>query len=228
VCVYVYIHIHIHTYIYIYICRCVYVYTYIYMYMFIIIYTHTYILSVCPLTGGDMTHIFCLAHSCAWHDSFMYVTCLIYVCDVTHSCTWHDSFMYVPRRMCHDSFIHVTSSMHRGERCWKPAKKSFMWAMTPSHVTRLIHICAATDSYIFPHDSFIYVPWLPHTSQGEEVLISYRKEMNNRIYQVQFLKSPLAAQFLIKVTTQLTFEKCYKAVRRREIFCKSQLHTHFL
>ena len=32
-----------------------------------------------------------MTHSCAWHESFVCVTWLIGVCDMTHSCVWHDA-----------------------------------------------------------------------------------------------------------------------------------------
>ena len=42
-----------------------------------------------------LIHVCDLTNSCVWHESFMYVTWIIHVCDVTHSCMWHDSFIYV-------------------------------------------------------------------------------------------------------------------------------------
>ena len=32
------------------------------------------------------------SHSYMWHDSFIYLTCLIRIHDMTHSYVWHDSF----------------------------------------------------------------------------------------------------------------------------------------
>ena len=40
------------------------------------------------------------AFVCVWRDSFMCVTWLIHVCDVTHSCVWRDSFMCVTYLSC--------------------------------------------------------------------------------------------------------------------------------
>jgi len=57
-----------------------------------------------------------------WLDSFMCVTWLIHVCDMTYSSVWHDSFMCVTWliHMCdmtysyekHDSFTCVPCSVH--------------------------------------------------------------------------------------------------------------------
>ena len=57
---------------------------------------------------------------CGSRDSFICVTWLIHVCDMTHSCVWHDSFICVWvshtsfRRRCvwRDSFICVTWLIH--------------------------------------------------------------------------------------------------------------------
>ena len=65
-----------------------------------------------------------------WHDSFICVTRLIHMCDMTHSYVWH---------MWHDSFNSVTSLM-----------QSSWW---------LIHMFDTSHSYVW-HDSFICVTWL--------------------------------------------------------------------
>jgi len=36
-----------------------------------------------------------MTHSYVWHDSFIYMTLLIYTCDMTHSYVWHDAFTRV-------------------------------------------------------------------------------------------------------------------------------------
>ena len=38
-----------------------------------------------------------MAHSYVRHDSFICVTCLIHMCDMTYSYVWHDSSMFVSR-----------------------------------------------------------------------------------------------------------------------------------
>ena len=63
-------------------------------------------------TCHDMTH------SYVWHDSFICVTWLIYMCDMPHWNVWHDSFVCVTWLICmcdmthlyvlHDSFVCVT------------------------------------------------------------------------------------------------------------------------
>jgi len=67
-----------------------------------------------------LIHIRDMTHSCVWHDTFTCVTWLIYMCDMTHSCRRRDSFICV---------------------------------------TWLIHMCDMTHSYVW-HDSFIRVTWL--------------------------------------------------------------------
>ena len=73
-----------------------------------------------------------------WHDSFISVTWLIHMCDMTHS--------YV----CHDSFICVTWLIH-----------IYVWHDSIICVTWLIHMSDMTHSYVW-HDSFICVTWLNH------------------------------------------------------------------
>jgi len=68
------------------------------------------VLPVC-LVAGNMAEIrvHCSVLHCAavcgrrpsmakihtWHDSFIYATWLIHMCDMTHSYMWHDAFIYV-------------------------------------------------------------------------------------------------------------------------------------
>jgi len=57
-----------------------------------------------------------------WHDTFVCVTWLIHMCDMTHSYGWRGSFICVPWRIhtrdmthsyvCHDAFIRVTWLIH--------------------------------------------------------------------------------------------------------------------
>jgi len=77
-----------------------------------------------------------------WHDSFICVTWLIHMCDITHSyvsfnmsLVWRiQCVTHCPGNVWHDSFICVT------------------W---------LIHMCAMTHSYVC-HDPCIRVTWLIH------------------------------------------------------------------
>jgi len=56
-----------------------------------------------------------------WHDSFIYVTCLIHTCDMTHSYMWHASFICVTyiypgtsrrRYMCVSWLTHICDMTH--------------------------------------------------------------------------------------------------------------------
>jgi len=74
-----------------------------------------------------------------WHDSFSFVTWLIYTCDMTDVQVWK------PFHMQHDSFTRVTWLI-------------FMWDMAHSHVT--CHEPLKTR--LVPQNSFISVTWLIH------------------------------------------------------------------
>ena len=74
-----------------------------------------------------------MTHSYVRHDSCIFATWFIHMCDMTHA--------YVR----HDSFIRVTWLIH-------------MCDMTHSCVTWLIHMCDMTHSYVW-YDSFICVKW---------------------------------------------------------------------
>jgi len=86
-----------------------------------------------------------------WHDSFIYATWLIHVCDMTRSCMWHDSFIYV-------TLLIFTHS--------KRICACLLWSWPTQcllqYVTWLLHICDMTHSCIW-HDSFMYVIWLLYT-----------------------------------------------------------------
>jgi len=86
-----------------------------------------------------------MTHSNMWHDSFIFVTWLIYVRDMTHSHMWHDSLIYMIRLI---HMWHAPSAARRLACC-----SSFVtWRihicdMTHSYSTRLIRICNRTLSY---------------------------------------------------------------------------------
>jgi len=97
-----------------------------------------------------------------WHDSFICVTWLIHMCDMTHLYVWHDPFIRVTWlvHMCdmthsyvwHDSFIRVTWLIHMCDMT-DSLTHSHVWHDTFRRVTWLIHTCDVTNSCVW-HDSF--------------------------------------------------------------------------
>jgi len=67
-----------------------------------------------------------------WRDSFICVTWLIHMRDVTHSYVWRDSFI------CVTWLIHMCDVTH-----------SYVWRDSFICVTWLIHICDVTHSYVW-------------------------------------------------------------------------------
>ena len=118
----------------------------------------------------NMTHSRGEIPSYVCYDSFLCVTCLVDMCDMTHSYVWHDSFTCVPwlLHMCdmtpayslpasfmwRDSFIYVTWLIHT-----RDMTHSCVWHDSFIFVTWLIYMCDMTHSYVW-HDSFICVTWL--------------------------------------------------------------------
>jgi len=110
-----------------------------------------------------------------WHDSFICVTWLIYMCGMTHSyvtglihmCAmahsyvtwlihmWHGSFIcdMTHSYVWHDSFMCVTGLIHTCDMT-----HSYVWHDSCICVAWLIHMCGMTHSYVW-HDSFICVAW---------------------------------------------------------------------
>jgi len=87
---------------------------------------------------------------CVWHDSFVCVTWLIHMCDMTHLYVWHDSSICVTRRIhmcsmymrlfvCVRACVCVRAEMYRHPTFW--------------------FVCDMTHSYMW-HDWFICVMWL--------------------------------------------------------------------
>ena len=87
-----------------------------------------------------------------WHDSFICVTWLIHMCDITHSYVWHDSFI------CVTWLIHMCDITH-----------AYVWHDSFICVTWLIHMCDMTHSYVW-HDSFLCVSFAKKSYE------SYAKE----------------------------------------------------
>jgi len=84
----------------------------------------------------DMTHTY------VWHDSYICVTWLIHMCDMTHTYVWHDSYM------CDMTHTYV---WHDSYMC--DMTHTYVWHDSYICVTWLIHMCAMTHSYVW-HDSF--------------------------------------------------------------------------
>jgi len=108
-----------------------------------------------------LIHICDMTHSYVWHDSFICVTWLIHMCDMTYSYVWHDSFICVT---CH---IHMCDMTH-----------SYMWHDSFICVTWLIHMCDMTYSYVW-HDSFVYVTWLIHICDMTRMALICVTHMNS-------------------------------------------------
>jgi len=96
----------------------------------------------------DMIHSYvCPAYVYVWHDSFICVTGLIHMCDMTHSCVWHDSFICVTwlihmRVMCMCDMIHS----------YVCPVYVYVWHDSFMCVTWLIRTCDVTHSGVW-HDS---------------------------------------------------------------------------
>jgi len=57
-----------------------------------------------------LIHMCDMTHSYVWHDSFICVTCLIHMCDMPHSHVWHASFACVIF-LVHLTFLTLSSSL---------------------------------------------------------------------------------------------------------------------
>jgi len=118
----------------------------------------------------DMTHTYVWRHSAiyshVWHDLYICVAWLCYMCDMTHSCVWHDSFMCVTHKpwrwaCCRYDFTYVTWLIHM---CGVTLSYMHMCDMTYTYVCRdsvvcvtwLIHVCDMTHSCVW-HDSVMCV-----------------------------------------------------------------------
>jgi len=106
----------------------------------------------------DMTDFWYLSTSaqrgCAvWHDSFLCVTWLIHMCDVTHSHVRQETF--------------IIETWHISHTSARPCSVAALCDMTQSYVrhdlflcvTWLNPMCDMTHSYVW-HDPFICVTWL--------------------------------------------------------------------
>jgi len=100
----------------------------------------------CVCDVCDMTRSYVWLETVDWmvHDSFVCVTWLIRMCDMTHWYVWHDSFT------CVTWLVHMWDMTHL-----------YVWHDSFTCVTWLIHMCDMTHSYVW-HDSFMFVTWLIH------------------------------------------------------------------
>ena len=101
------------------------------------------------------------AHACTWHDSFIYVTCLIHIPAstielgktrdkvmlwLTLSNVWHDAFVCVPGFIHIRGLIRIWDMTHSYVCC--DMTDSYMWHDLLIRLTRFILMCAVTPSQI--------------------------------------------------------------------------------
>jgi len=114
-----------------------------------------------------LTHIWDLTHSYVWH--FHKCDIVPHMCGMTHSCLRHDSLIFETWliHMC-DILIIVTLSLIYVKwliPIWDMT--CYIWDMTHSYVWRfhdcdiVSHMCEVTNPYL-RHDSFIFETWLIH------------------------------------------------------------------
>jgi len=128
-------------------------------------------------------------------DSFICVTWLIHMCDMTQlyglalrrswSRLWHESFIYVTWliHMCDMTQLYGLALRRSWSRLWH---ESFIW------VTWVIHMCDMTQLYGLAlrrswsrlwHESFIYVTWVIHMCDMTHSCVwhdSFREECRAR------------------------------------------------
>jgi len=111
-----------------------------------------------------------LSPSCVWRDSFICVTWLIHMCDLTH-CT--GGWSRIMQRLRETWLIHMCDVTH--SYVWRDSFICVTWLIHMCDVTHctggwsrmmqrlretwLIHKCDVTHSYVW-RDSFICVTWL--------------------------------------------------------------------
>ena len=115
-----------------------------------------------------------MTHSHVWHDSFIFVTWFIYICDMTRSHVWHDSFT------CVTWLVHMFDMTH--SHVWHDMTHSHVWHDLSTCVTWLIHMCDTTDathSNQWTIDQLNYSRSTPAWN-GLVLLVCHPKEPYNR------------------------------------------------
>jgi len=123
-----------------------------------------------------------------WHDSFICVTWLIHMCDMTHSYVVHDSFIcndeinlhhtcdMTHSYMWHDAFISETRPMSMWDRTHLYAGTWLVHLYVARHSffcddeTNLHHTPDMSHLYV-GHDSFICGIWHTHTRDMTHVFV---------------------------------------------------------
>ena len=171
----------------------------------------------------DTTHLH------MWHDSFIYVTWLIlvhditcshvwrvsmcatwltcvrhdsHVCDMTHMCVWYDSHVCDMTQMC-VAWLNICDMT-----------QSFMWRDSIICVTWLNHLCHMTQSYVRHdsvyvwHDSIIFVTLLNHLCDITQSFVchdSFIHVQSHPFICVPWLIHTCEHDLFIRVTGQETY-----------------------
>ena len=127
-----------------------------------------------------LIHLCDMTQPSVWHDSFICVTCLIHLCDMTRSSLWHDSIICVtgPFRMCDMMHIWISHGTHMNELCH-----------THEWVVR-INLCDMTQSYLC-HDSFICVTWRSSMWHHSSIWMSHGTNMNESWHTYEWVMAHL-------------------------------------
>ena len=154
----------VNVYICVYICMCVYVFIHMRV-IYICTHTRTHAQAI----GMEVTSqtpavwwVYGITHSYVWRDSFICVTWLIHMYDVTHWNMWHNLFVWYERR----------SPSQTPTMCW--VIDSFIFTMCGSFIraTWLIDMCDITHSFDtkdgYQVKRHLCVEWPSQTLHGGE------------------------------------------------------------
>jgi len=155
-----------------------------------------------------------MTHSCVWHDSFICVTWLIHMCDVTHSyvryvpyhsCVWCDLF-------CVTFNIHMENVKRINE-----SRHTYKWVMSHiwmwhalCHIQHPYKICPTHYAWVTSH---IYMSHVTHmnvtysawhsTSKGNMPNTGWRRPIGYLELQVIFRKRATISRALLRKITYL-------------------------